>query len=171
MEAIYELEEQPVWDPLAARKSHSFSLIGSASKDNPAQELHSCPHPGVRFYGTEFENIHPHPVLARREQSGGAFVFRPLSEIFAELAVQWKEDTWFLSSSTQISRHPAYRKIIDMGYAAIPLILQDLQRTPDQWFVALNSITGENPVREDDAGIVDSMRDAWLQWGRDRNFI
>jgi hypothetical protein len=130
--------------------------------------------PAYVFFGSEFESIPnrtPSPVFGRREQHDESFVFRTLSAIFSELAVQWKEDTWFLSSSAQISRHPAYRKIIDMGDTVISLILEDLRRAPDQWFAALSAITGLNPVPEDDAGIVEKMRDAWLQWGRQNNFI
>ena len=174
MEAVYELVEQPVWEPVAAKNSYSLSQVGSTSKDAPTQELLFCPHPCIRSFGSEFESIpnrYPSPVFGRREQHGESFVFRTLSEIFSDLAIQWKEDTWFLSSSAQISRHPAYRKIIKMGDSAIPLILEDLQRAPDQWFVALGEITGSNPVTEDDSGIVDKMRDAWLQWGRKNNYI
>lgn len=174
MEAAYELIEQPAWKPIAAEESYSFSPVGSASKDAPTQELRSCPHPCIRFFGSEFESIPnriPSPVFGGRDQHDESFVFRNLSKIFSDLAVQWKEDTWFLSSSAQIARHPAYRKIIDMGETVVPLILEDLRRAPDQWFVALSAITGVNPVSDDDAGIVDKMRDSWLQWGRENNYI
>lgn len=174
MEAVYELVEQPAWEPVAAENSYSLSPVGSVSKEAPTQELLSCPHPCIRSFGSGFESIpnrSPSSVFGRREQHGELFVFRTLSEIFSDLAVQWKEDTWFLSSSAQVSRHPAYRKIIEMGDSAIPLILEDLQRAPDQWFVALSEITRSNPVTEDDSGAVDKMRDAWLQWGQKNNYI
>src|SRR5687768_3516487 len=65
---------------------------------------------------------------------------------FASLAAKWKKETRHLSSASRMSKHPAYREIIEMGAAAIPLILAELEKKPDHWFVALHQITGANPV-------------------------
>jgi hypothetical protein len=59
-----------------------------------------------------------------------------------------------------------YQKIIGMGMAAVPLILEELQREPDQWFWALEVITDENPVPPEAAGRVRLMADAWIEWGK-----
>ncbi len=66
---------------------------------------------------------------------------------------------------------PAYQKIIKMGRAALPLILADLQREPDHWFIALGSITGECPIPPDAYGYIDRMAEAWLKWGREHGII
>ena len=39
-----------------------------------------------------------------------------------------------------------YQQIVGMGMIAVPLILEELHREPDQWFWALECITEENPV-------------------------
>lgn len=67
--------------------------------------------------------------------------------------------------------HPAYQRIIGMGPDAIALILQELQRKPDDWFWALNAITEADPVPEGAQGNLPQMTDAWLDWGRAQGFI
>jgi hypothetical protein len=68
-----------------------------------------------------------------------------------------------------MASHPAYRKIIEMGRPAIPLILRELKQRPDHWFLALNAITGEDPVRPGDG--FDEAVEAWLHWGREQSHI
>ena len=57
-----------------------------------------------------------------------------------------------------------------MGEKAVPFILVELQRElaigePDDWFVALWAITGENPVPLESRGNLKEMAKAWLEWG------
>ncbi len=90
---------------------------------------------------------------------------------FRELVKQWKEGTGHLSSAARMAKHPAYREIIRMGSAAVPLLLAELKRDPDFWFAALREITKENPVPERSAGKVKEMARAWMEWGRERGYI
>lgn len=92
-------------------------------------------------------------------------------EKFRRLADRWSDETQLVSSLTEIVLHPAYQQVIGMGEAAVPLILNELQDDPAPWFWALQSITGENPVPEDDAGQFRKMADAWLRWGRIRGYL
>jgi hypothetical protein len=64
-----------------------------------------------------------------------------------------------------------YQRIIGMGMPAVPLILKELEREPDQWFWALESITEENPVGPEAAGRVRQMAAAWIDWGRSQGFL
>jgi hypothetical protein len=68
-------------------------------------------------------------------------------------------------------KHPAYQKIISMGYAVVPLILKELEREPDHWFVALNKITNENPVYNGARGKLDEMAAAWIAWGERKGYV
>jgi hypothetical protein len=88
-------------------------------------------------------------------------------EEFHRLATEWKSQSEFLASPTAIAELPAYQAIIKMGRAAVPLILGELRREPDHWFVALRRITGEDPVPENARGDIELMANAWLKWGRD----
>lgn len=90
---------------------------------------------------------------------------------FDRLAAQWKRETRYQSSSDIMAEHPAYQAIIAMGDDVIPLILADLRESMDHWFMALRSITGESPIREEDRGKISAMTAAWLDWGRRHKYI
>ena len=85
---------------------------------------------------------------------------------FDELAAEWAQETRFQSSTTAIAIHPAYQRIIGMGPAALPFILDRLSQRTEQWFWALGAITGEDPTDPADSGKVEAMSEAWLRWGR-----
>jgi hypothetical protein len=89
-------------------------------------------------------------------------------ERFRQLAAQWKERSRHLSNTAQMAMLKPYQQIIGMGERAVPLILEELQREPDQWFWALEAITQENPVPPEAAGKVRQMADAWVAWGKQR---
>ncbi len=65
-----------------------------------------------------------------------------LDVIFAHLAEQWRKERGATSMAKRMAEHPAYRKIVALGEKAVPLILAELERQPDHWFVALHEITG-----------------------------
>jgi hypothetical protein len=90
---------------------------------------------------------------------------------FSMLKAEWEADTAHLSSVTEIAMHPAYQQIIGMGPIAIPLILSEMKKKPDHWFWALKSITGEDPVLQENRGQILQMTKAWLRWGIEQGYI
>lgn len=90
---------------------------------------------------------------------------------FERLVVEWKAKSRFMSNTAQMALLPAYQRIIGMGMEAVPLILQELQRSPDQWFWALESITEADPVPQKAKGIVKDMAQAWINWGKQQGFL
>jgi hypothetical protein len=90
---------------------------------------------------------------------------------FRRLAAEWKTRSQHLSNTAQMAMLLPYQRIIGMGESAVPLILEELQREPDQWFWALEAITGENPVPAEAAGKVRLMAQAWVQWGKDHGLL
>jgi len=101
--------------------------------------------------------------------SNEVFNNQELQAEFSRLAEIWKEETIF--SSKIEWEHPAYQQIIALGEPIVPIILEELQRQPGHWFIALAEITGENPVEEDHRGRVELMTDDWLEWGRSRGLL
>lgn len=87
-----------------------------------------------------------------------------------EFAAEWRRETAHLSSSAQRAMHPAYQRIIGHGNAALPFLFHELRTAPDHWFWALDAITGEDPVVEENQGDVEAMADAWLRWGADHGY-
>ena len=107
------------------------------------------------------------PDTAERNTPAGQTVDKDLKTAFAELAHSWSADTAHLSSPIKLMKHPAYQRIIDLGPPVLPLILRDLAENGRFWFPALNAITGENPIPDDDAGDIERMTRAWIEWGRE----
>src|SRR5579884_3100147 len=101
-------------------------------------------------------------VRSGRAHRSGATEQAKHDDAFAALVRKWKADTAHMSIVSRMVEHPAYQSIISMGYAAVPLLLNELRREPDHWFVALRRITGANPVPADARGNVSKMIEAWL---------
>ncbi len=102
-----------------------------------------------------------------REDMAGWPRSESVEALFQKLAAEWQDATARFSSSSKIVQHPAYQQIIQLGQAAVPMILRDLDREPDHWFAALRAITGEDPVAPTDHGYMDRMAAAWVRWGKD----
>src|SRR5271167_4699083 len=92
-------------------------------------------------------------------------------ERFRRLAEEWKEESRYLSNTAQMALLRPYQRIIGMGLPVVPLILEELQREPDQWFWALESITEQNPVPPEAEGKVRLMAQAWIEWGKQRGYV
>ena len=84
---------------------------------------------------------------------------------FHSLVQQWKQETAHHSNIAKKALHPAYQEIIGMGKAAVPLLLDELRREPDDWFWALHAITGANPVPAASAGNIRANGGGMAQLG------
>jgi hypothetical protein len=109
------------------------------------------------------------PVNNAAEKSQPAAPTKDTEGLFQELANQWRRETAHLSLAIKKVMHPAYQRIIGLGPAAVPLILSELQRRSGHWFWALKAIRGEDPAQPDDT--ISQAAQAWLQWGKERNYI
>lgn len=81
---------------------------------------------------------------------------------FERLRDKWLEETGLLSCAGWSNKY--YLQIIGMGERAIPFIIEDWETTDNHWFVALSSITGENPVKEESKGYIGEMKQQWLEF-------
>jgi|SRR5215813_8086251 len=88
---------------------------------------------------------------------------------FRRLAEQWLRESEHTSSVKQDCMRPSYQRIIGMGPAVVPYLLRELERNPDHWFWALNSITEENPSHAEES--LDGAKEAWLRWGREKGYL
>ena len=85
---------------------------------------------------------------------------------FERLADEWERARPRGVDIEQMTAHPAYQQIIDMGTPAVPWLLRRLEQRPGHWFAALNRITGAQPVPPESLGRFKEMTAAWLEWGR-----
>jgi hypothetical protein len=93
-----------------------------------------------------------------------------LAARFAVLIATWKERTSFSSKIKTRVEHPAFREIVAMGEKAVPLILADLEKNPGFIFLALEKITGADPVPKESYGKINDMVAAWIAWGRTQGY-
>jgi uncharacterized protein (DUF433 family) len=101
---------------------------------------------------------------------GGRVADAGQEEQFHRLVREWKAGRGPTSSVTRMAAHPAYRQIIGMGEVAVPLLLDELERQPDHWFLALHELTGADPVPKESRGKLREMAAAWLRWGDENGF-
>lgn len=94
-----------------------------------------------------------------------------IRKVLAELSSAWKKGTAHHSAMSQMKLHPAYGRIVEFGFAAVPFILSRMQKGEGRWFDALETIAGENPVPAARRGNVRAMIDEWLRWGSDRGYL
>jgi hypothetical protein len=95
-----------------------------------------------------------------------------LEQGFQEQANKWASETEHLSSPAQMMLHPSYQAILGMARedeeGIIRLMLRDLRDNRRLWFWALSYLTKENPIKREDAGKLDRMIKAWVDWGKQR---
>ena len=139
-----ECEVRRLWDEAVAE------AMGWDAKELERLRLllHQEPHVRGLGYGQYADEVEP-----------------PDRERFRKLADQWEYETVLLSSTDQVTEHPAHQEIVSMGEPVIPLILERMQSQGGHWFHALRDITGADPVDPDDRGNVPTMQEAWLNWG------
>jgi len=95
-----------------------------------------------------------------------------LRDKFLLLAGIWRFERPNMSSFRKDRiNHPAYQEIIRMGMVVVPFILKDLDERLDDWFDALERITGENPVPKRSYGKLSEMRTLWQLWGEERGLF
>lgn len=94
-----------------------------------------------------------------------------IQDAFEQLRAEWKSKTQYMSNSAQMATVWPYQQIIGLGRPALPLILKELQRETDHWFWALEAISGANPVSAENAGQVEEMAQAWIEWGRQQGLV
>lgn len=83
---------------------------------------------------------------------------------FKALAQTWQQETDDCSITSMRYSHPAFLRILTMGSAVVPWILEELKEKPDWWFEALKAVTGEDPTIPQQT--FDEAISAWLAWGK-----
>ena len=124
-------------------------------RGNEVMKVHSL---GQEKFSQAGRRTHESPATGARDE-------------FERLSREWRTGRPRGADVAQMVKHPAYERIIGMGTAAIPLILQELEREVDHWFWALHTLTGADPVPQDSMGNLSAMAEAWLNWGRSEGYV
>lgn len=85
-----------------------------------------------------------------------------IADEFAELRDRWREKTGHYSVMIDAVIVPEYQRIIGMGEAALPLIIECLKEPGPEWFWALIAIVGVDHAAG--ATTVTEACDRWIEW-------
>lgn len=92
-----------------------------------------------------------------------------VADDFNRLMLRWDKERPRGTDLMAMAEHPIFQSVVGMGQRAIPLLIREIGRRPRApWLVALNTITGDNPVAAEDEGKIKSMAAAWIRWGNER---
>jgi hypothetical protein len=94
-----------------------------------------------------------------------------LKHRFDKLTSEWRNLKGPISSDIHIAMLDPYQKIIALGKPVLPLIFEELKKQPDHWFWALEKLTGENPVPDEQRGYIRRMANIWLEWARKEGYL
>lgn len=98
--------------------------------------------------------------------TGHVLVYRETNAAvrFEELATELENDCMFVSSPNQVVSHASYREIVGMGGKIIPLLIKRLDNQPTLWLLALQDITGLNPIKRQNRGNIPMVINDWKNW-------
>jgi hypothetical protein len=96
---------------------------------------------------------------------------KALQQHFEKLKEQWLLDTRFNSNNFLSTQHSTYLKIVSLGESVVPFMLNDLIKNKTHWFMALSTLTGSNPIQEQNSGKVNEMIGDWVKWGKQNGMI
>ena len=147
---------------IEADRLSCLELLGKLPAEALPETLAALTELCDRYHSIEHLSLRrPMPLL--EERGSAERISESITDTFHQLKEQWYNATAFVSSGTEIINHPAHQQILDLGPAAVPLIVEELRQGRGHWFSALHKLTGYRPA-EEHCGNMGKMRDAWLQW-------
>lgn len=123
-----------------------------------AVEQHVPPH--FLLIQVQAEDIRFLQELPSYEEAG-------IQKRFRELADKWYEEIGGDSSLTRINSNLNYLRIIKLGERVIPLIIEELEKEPAPWFLALQVLSERDDIGQDTPGDFSKITKAWLDWSKD----
>lgn len=76
----------------------------------------------------------------------------------------WFSDTEFMSSIDDMKRVLSFGRLVSLGQAALPKIIESLSKEPSLLGLVAGEIVGEDPITDEIRGDVRAMAGAWIGW-------
>ena len=111
----------------------------------------------------------PAPAMERTSVGYTHDVF--LTEKFRSLVDQWRTETRYISSLSEIEEHEAFAKIIGLGGPVISLVLNELVENPSWLLLALDALVDNPPISENSTGGLLDSTNAWIEWGKEKGYL
>jgi hypothetical protein len=88
--------------------------------------------------------------------------------LFLSLVERWRAETFHLSSLEEKILNSNYQRIIGLGEAILPLIIEEMKkRNSGHWFWALQAITGKDLIPSSLYGNILEMKKIWFEWAEE----
>jgi hypothetical protein len=144
-------------------------IIDQGSRSRDWVQINAGGYTGVMGFGVSARS------LSEKVDSTVKHYYSPVSrssieDDFDSFALTWGIDNRHNSNAQLIAQHPSYQRIVGMGRDALPLIFKRMKKAHGHWFLALQAITGINPVKVDNRGDIPAMTNDWLDWGKRNGF-
>ena len=81
---------------------------------------------------------------------------------FERDAAEWEDQSEYMSVVIDMITVPSYQRIIGLGPAAVPLIIERMREHPGHWFWALVHIVGED-MAAGTTTVPEATR-RWIEW-------
>lgn len=132
------------------------------SYDTPYQEVIYTPEADTCVISNEWDMILINTPFVYIIESKSGEMFKQ----FNLLKEKWLAETMFCSTPDDLYGNKHYQAIIDMGFPVVPYLLEDLKTNNVDWIFALRKIIGSHPIREENYGIFNAMKNDWLTWAK-----
>ena len=99
------------------------------------------------------------------------FLYDDLKRKFVVLKEKWVNETAYQSNPSLIYKNSNYRDIIKMGKRIVPILIDDLNENNGDWLNALSEILDIYPIKKENEGIWDKMKEDWNNYLKENESI
>jgi hypothetical protein len=126
------------------------------------------PRTNLEYVQSESNLLDVAPVLKNLKLDENYFESAYLKDKFANLYRAWLKNTRLQSSVFSIIEDNNFKRIIEMGEKAIPLIIEEIDKNPSTLVWALNIITNTTVSSTQRLTVTDACR-RWVKIWKDKN--
>lgn len=99
------------------------------------------------------------------------FISDDLENKFLNLKKKWISEVAYQSNPSIVYENSNYRNIIDIGEKIVPFLIKDLNENNGDWLSALTEILRINPVKKENEGNWDMMKENWNKYLNENGLI
>lgn len=126
------------------------------------------PRTNLEYVQSESNLLDVAPVLKNLKLDENYFESAYLKDKFSNLYKAWIKNTRLQSSVFSIIEDNNFKRIIEMGEKAIPLIIEEIDKNPSTLVWALNIITNTTVSSTQRLTVTDACR-RWVKIWKDKN--
>ena len=128
------------------------------------------PRTNLEYVQSESGILDVAPVLKNLRLDDDFFESVYLKDKFFNLYQAWESNTQFQSSIFKIIEDVNFKRIVEMGDKAIPLIIEEIEKNPSTLVWALNIITNTTINSSQRLTVADACR-RWVKLWKERNSV